>query len=134
MQKVVEFIDALHRQQPDTILISGGAVGVDQMAESSWFRLGGRIRSYRPAYYLEGYGIEVWNYGGGSAQVSPVEEQRLQFADYRSAALYRDWLIAEDCDRIVAFYRDQAASSFSGAAVTASLARDRDVPAYAFVA
>ena len=28
------------------------------MAESTWFRLGGRVRSYRPAPYEDGYGID----------------------------------------------------------------------------
>ena len=139
MQSVVQFMDALHAEQPDSIVISGGAAGVDQMGESTWFRLGGRIRSYRPARWPsdeEGsWGIEVWNYGGTEpAYVLPVQEQRVSFREYAQACLYRDWLIAEDCDRLVAFYRDRTASMFSGAAVTESLARDRAIPTYAMVA
>ena len=128
-------MDALRRQQPDTIVISGGADGVDQMAESTWFRLGGRIRSYRPAPWGYGFGIEVWNYGGAEpAVVLPVDAHRVQLADYRSAALYRDTLIAEDCDRLVAFYADGRKKSYSGAAGTESWARDRKVSTYSFVA
>lgn len=145
MQQVVRFIEALHREQPDTIVISGGASGVDQMAESTWFRLGGRIRSYRPAPYDDGFGVEVWNYGGdtmtgwaaehnsGAASVLPVQEQRVQFADYASACIYRDWMISEDCDRLVAFYR-RGVVAFSGTATTESLAKDKGVPTYSFVA
>jgi SLOG family YspA-like protein len=136
MRQVVEFIDALHRAQPDTILISGGAAGVDQMAESSWFRLGGRIRSYRPAPYDDGFGVEVWNYGGGqhaTAFVIPVEEQRLQLASYASACIYRDTLIAEDCDRLVAFYRRGIVDS-SGIAFTEAWAREREADVHVFVA
>jgi hypothetical protein len=126
-------MDALYARQPDTIVISGGAAGVDQMAESTWFRLGGRIRSYRPAPWGEGYGIEVWQYGGpGPARVLPAEECRVQLADYRSAALYRDWLIAEDCDRLVAFYRTGYIDN-TGTALTESFARDDDTPTYTFV-
>lgn len=135
MQQVVQFIEALHAAQPDTILISGGAAGVDQMAESTWFRLGGRIRSYRPASYLEGYGIEVWHYGvGEQAHVLPPQEQRIELANYKDACLYRDFLIACDSDRLVAFYKDEAAKSYSGTATTQTFALDRKVPTYTYVA
>lgn len=135
MQQVVQFMDALHAAQPATILISGGAAGVDQMAESTWFRLGGRIRSYRPAPWGDGFGVEVWNYGGVTdpAYVSPVEEQRVQLADYRSAALYRDTLIAEDCDRLVAFYRRGYVDS-TGTKTTERWATDRGALTYTYVA
>lgn len=136
MQQVVQFIEALHAAQPDTIVISGGAAGVDQMAESTWFRLGGRIRSYRSAPWGDGFGVEVWNYGGRAdvtAYVSPVEEQRVQLADYRSAALYRDTLIAEDCDRLVAFYRHGYVDS-TGTKTTESWATARGALIYSYVA
>lgn len=134
MQQVVAFIDSLYRAQPDTILVSGGAQGVDQTAESHWYDLGGRVRSYRPAKYDDVYGIEIWNYGGFEpAHVLPVEHQRVSFADYRSAAVFRDWMIAESVDRLVGFYRDKRAKLASGAALTASLAKDRGVATYDFV-
>lgn len=132
---VVRFMDSLHAKQPDSLVVSGGAEGVDQQAESAWFRLGGRVRSYRPAPYGDGFGVEIWNYGGSEpAYVLPVEEQRVEFADYKSAAFYRNWQIAEDADRLVAFYRDKAAEMHSGTAMTVSLARDREVPVYTFLA
>ena len=134
MQQVLDFMLALHARQPDTLIISGGAAGVDQMAESTWFRLGGRIRSYRPAPWHEGYGVEVWNYGGSQpAEVLPVEAQQVQAKDYASAALYRDTLIAEDADRLVAFYRAGPVWN-SGTQFTEGWARDRGVPTYTFVA
>jgi hypothetical protein len=133
MQQVVEFMCALHAQQPDSIVISGGAAGVDQMAESTWFRLGGRIRSYRPATYLDGFGIEEWNYGGGSQSVTPPEEHRVQLATYAQACIYRDWVIAGDCDRLVAFYRS-GNTYFTGTAITEALARDRGADVHKFVA
>lgn len=122
---VVRLVEALREAQPDTVVVSGGAEGVDQMAESTWFRLGGRVRSYRPAPWGKYFGVEVWNYGPGApASVLPVSEQRVQFADFRSAALYRNWLIAEDCDRLVAFYR---AGGSPGTAHTEAMARGVDV-------
>lgn len=135
LESVVVFIDALHLAQPDSILVSGGAVGVDQMAESTYFCLGGKVRSYRPVPHEGGYGVEIWNYGGSeSAHVLGPEHQRVSFKDYKSAALYRDWMIAEDCDKLVAFYRDDRAKLMSGAAFTASLAKDRGIAVYDYVA
>lgn len=136
LSQVLRFIDSLYEIQPDSILVSGGAVGVDAFAESAWFRLGGRIRSYRPAPWGDGFGVEVWNYGGGAdvtAYVSPVEEQRVQLADYRSAALYRDTLIAEDCDRLVAFYRKGYVDS-TGTKTTESWATARGALIYSYTA
>jgi hypothetical protein len=132
LQQVEQFIAALRAKQPDTIVISGGAAGVDHAAEDSWFRHGGRIRSYRPASWGDGFGVEVWNYGGPEAAVVlPVEHQMVQLADYKSAALYRDTLIAEDCDRLVAFYR-AGMTQFTGTAFTHALAKDRGVSTYEF--
>lgn len=134
MQQVLDFMLALHARQPDSLIISGGAAGVDQMAESTWFRLGGRIRSLRPAPYGDGYGVEVWNYGGSQpAEVLPVEAQCMQAADYASACLYRDTLIAEDADRLVAFYR-AGPVWHSGTSFTEGWARDHGVPVYSFAA
>lgn len=134
LRQVLGFLDVLHRAQPDSVLVSGGADGVDSFAESTWFRLGGRVCSYRPAPYEDGFGVEVWQYGGNStstAFVLPVEEQRVQFADYRSAAFYRNWMIAEDCDRLCAFYRPTGSA---GTAHAESLARDRGADVHVFVA
>ena len=134
LSQVLGFIESLNEIQPDSTLVSGGAEGVDSFAESTWFRLGGRVRSYRPVPWQDGYGIEVWNYGGGQpAEVLPVEVQQVQSADFRSAALYRDTLIAEDADRLVAFYRAGPVWN-SGTQFTESWARDRGVPTYTFVA
>ena len=134
LRQVEDFLLALHTQQPSSILVSGGAAGVDSKAESTWFDLGGRVRSYRPAAWDDCFGVEVWNYGGSEeSYVLPVEEQRVRLADYRSAALYRDTLIAEDADRLVAFFRRGIVSE-SGAAYTQSWARDREIPTYTFQA
>ena len=134
LQQVVQLVDALHQQQPDTILVSGGAAGVDQLAESSWFRLGGRVRSYRPAPWDDGFGVEIWHYGGHQpAVVYPVEQQEVQLADYGSAAIYRDTLIGENCDRLCAFFRGGFVYK-TGAAFTRAWARAREIPTYEFVA
>lgn len=134
LQAVDAFIQSLHAAQPDTILISGGAQGVDMHAENVWYRLGGRVRSYRPAPFGDGtYGIEIWNYSAGNdtSYVLGVEHQRVSFADYKSACLYRDWMIACDVDRVAVFY---GAGEIRGMQLTGSLAKDREIPVYDYVA
>jgi len=129
LKSVVTFLDALWANQPDTLLISGGAEGVDSLAESTWFRLGGRIRSYRPVSDGEGWIIEIWNYGPGESSVS--KDKGIQLASFRDAALYRDTLIAEDCHRLCAFYRPNGSA---GTAFTESWARDKGKDVHTFVA
>lgn len=100
---LVSFLKAKH---PDTILVSGGAPGVDKHAESTWLSLGGRVISLRPREEgPEDFSIERWELGGGEpARVYKLEGHPTMY-DYRSAALYRDTLIAEEADRVVSFER-----------------------------
>jgi hypothetical protein len=101
------------KQGKDTILVSGGAEGVDRMAEQTWLALGGQVKSFRPVKTggdltsEDEYGIEVWELGGEHPTVSrPGNEPR--FADYTSAATYRDMLIAEEADRGMAFWANKS--------------------------
>lgn len=107
------FLTSLYAKHPDTIIVSGGADGIDKIAETHWMGLGGKVESYRPVSrkfekqpdgkaHVTEWGIEKWTLG--------VEEPRVQqlldhptFADYASACLYRDTLISESSDRIVSF-------------------------------
>ena len=106
LEQVERFVRALYLRQPSSLLVSGGAAGVDKHAEQTWLGLGGRVQSFRPKRnYAGSYAVEVWNLGGDEPSVGVLGEPHPTWADYRSAALYRDSLIAEKSDRIVAFYR-----------------------------
>jgi hypothetical protein len=89
------------RFNPSIILVSGGARGVDSFAEQAWQSLGGNIISLRPVRLdPDRWAVERWE----------TKEQRVyiplghpEWADFNSAAFYRDMLIAEESDRGVAF-------------------------------
>lgn len=99
---VLEFIRRLWDAQPDSIVVSGGAIGVDETAEDEWFRLGGQVISFRPFQTDAGsYGVEEWRFG-------PRENEILRhvvptFADYTSALFFRSSMIVEIADRLVSF-------------------------------
>lgn len=132
LEHVVSFVQALHAKQPDTILISGGAPGVDTTAEQAWLTLHGEVWSYRPKKLEDynhdpQYGIEKWELGAAPRVFDLISEPT--WADYRSACLYRDWLIAAECERLVAFYRH---GKSPGAAFTAELATNWGKHVYEF--
>lgn len=109
---IARFISGL----PDgTVLVSGGARGVDQIAEACHK---GRVFSFRiykdadpelPICLGDGttgpvddhYGVEFWDYGGPNPRTIRFD---CFFADARSALVYRDWLIAHECDELYAFW------------------------------
>lgn len=120
LEHVTEFLAWLGTEHPDSILVSGGARGVDTWAEKAWLTAPGVVFSYRPKQLgPEEYGIELWELGCEQPRVYVLANEPT-WADYGSACLYRDMLIADNCDRLVAFYRF---GKSSGAAATAEWAR-----------
>ena len=106
-EAVIQFVRALHVKHPDSVLVSGGAEGVDRIAETTWLGLGGELISYRPTKVAdEKYVIEEWKLGGEQPQVRVMIEQP-SFENYKSACLWRDHLISEEADRIVGFFAPQ---------------------------
>lgn len=106
LDDVRSFVEALWQRQPDSVVVSGGAAGVDSLAESEWSRRGGKVKSFRPiALGLERYAIQTWEYGGDDQPRVYIDTRDPDFTNYSSACLYRDMLIAETATRLVAFYR-----------------------------
>ena len=102
-EDVLGFVTEMYARHPDTILVSGGAMGVDRIAETTWQGLGGEVLSYRPTKLAdEKYVIEEWKLGGSEPSVRQMIEHP-SFENFKSAALYRDTLISEVADRIVGF-------------------------------
>src|SRR5437870_4805989 len=116
LAEVSKFVKTL---PSDTILVSGGARGVDQIAELSH---SGRVFSFRTYkdrsdrgqvpnpledYVAEDvaapgpthYGVEFWDYQGESPEIKRFD---CFFADAKSALFYRNWLIAKECDELYA--------------------------------
>ena len=126
LDHVRSFVSELPR---DTIVVSGGAVGVDTTAEQTWLSQGGKVLSFRPKQLSEEeYAIEVWELGGDSPRVY-IHEGYPTGATWKDAAFLRDILIAETCDRLVAFYKRGRSW---GAGFTQGWAHDMDRPTFAF--
>lgn len=132
LEQVERFVRALFDRQPSSLLISGGAAGVDKLAEQTWLSLGGRVQSFRPKKLESGsYDVEVWNLGDMQPSVGVLGEPHPTFARYEQACLYRNMLIAEKADRVVAFYRRFKSA---GAASTIDFAYAERTPFYEYEA
>ena len=128
LDHVRAFVSAL---PPSTRLLSGGAKGVDHTAEQTWLSLGGRVLSFRPTKLdNEDYGIQVWELGGPNPKTYTYEAYPTA-ADYKSACGLRNILIAETCDRLVAFYKH---GKSRGAAFTRGWAHDQGKPTFEYQA
>lgn len=105
LEKLEEWLTWLRGTHPDSLVVSGGAKGVDSFAEKWWAKYGA-VESYRPARRKDSFGVALWSYGAAVPQPSTRFMLEMPtFEDYRSALFFRNMLIAERCDRLVAFYR-----------------------------
>jgi len=117
-----DFCRELYRLNPEIVLVSGGAKGIDQVAETTWHGLGGRVWSYRIRKLAEdSYGVEKWEYGGDEPPLRFLIEAEPTFADPVSALTYRSMLAVEASNRVVAFAGQFA---WHGTQKTISLARE----------
>jgi hypothetical protein len=131
LEKLTNFLLKLWRKYPYTTLVSGGARGVDQKAEQTWLQLGGRVESYRPVKKDNHYLIEKWELGGPDPAVYLLPGEPT-WDNFKSAALYRDILIAERADRVVTFVRYGGSR---GAGFTAEMAKEcYEKPTYVYEA
>lgn len=130
LEDVIGFVRALWAKHPDTILVSGGALGVDLAAENEWCSLGGSVESYRPkAIGPVEWAIEKWELGPTPSVRLLIEDPT--FANFKSAALYRDMLIAEVSNRVVAF---MAPGGSRGASFTAEMGENYGKDTYRYFA
>lgn len=90
------------RWNPNVTIVSGGARGVDSMAENVWLKMGGSVLSFRPKKRDDSWLIEHCELGAEPRIF--VDPRDPTFEDFKSAAFYRNMLIAEAADRGVAFW------------------------------
>ena len=122
LEDVSAFMSALRRRDPSIVVVSGGARGVDRTAENMWIEMGGRVVSFRPVKVTENHWvIERLDLGPGIKGTRTVEEP--SYADFTSAAVARNLLIASECDKLIVFQRDGSPSS--GSSITAGFAKDQ---------
>lgn len=105
---MTSFLDRLH---PGTVVVSGGAVGVDSLAEQYWLARGERVISFRPLQQQHSWVIaELWLGPVPSCQIHSTPT----WADRKSALFARDALIAQCAERVVYF----TAPTYTGLATT----------------
>lgn len=106
---------------------------MDKTAEQEWLRLGGRVVSLRPANIPTSSGEDEWwierwmLMPEGNSSVIVLRD--CSWSDFSGAAVYRDMLIAEYCDRLVAFQSDPPSS---GTAITVGFAQAAEKPVYVY--
>lgn len=120
-QRVTDFVLAMVRKHPGVTVVSGGAKGVDQAAESAALSVGSPVISFRPVVLDGGWGVERWQFGFGLSKETKYDvlgAPHPTWVDFKGAAFYRNLLISEASDRLVAFWDGRSrgtASSIDGA-------------------
>ena len=106
LHAVRSFLDRLHRKSPDTVVVSGGAAGVDTAAEQHWLGLGGRVISFRPyASTPECFWVQELGLVPPFRTEKPYARfhREPSWATYNGALFWRNKLIAAKCNRMVWF-------------------------------
>lgn len=100
---VERIVFGIAAKYPDAWIVSGGARGVDQAAERAAQEGGLRVKSYRPFESPRSgeYGISIWLSHDDGDPFGSVHER---FDSYGKAAFFRNELIVNDADVVVAFW------------------------------
>ena len=109
------------------MVVSGGAVGADQAAEQAWRSLGGEVVSFRPAPRgADSFTINRVTMGALNGTFDLHLQGHPTWAEYAGACFYRDMLIADECERCVAFWNGKS----SGTRITMDLFKGRGKPVH----
>jgi hypothetical protein len=123
LQSVEGFLWDLHRKHPDWVVVSGGADGVDDLAERTWQGLGHEVESYRPVKLERGHGWGIERHHWAPGTFIPdvrISTRYPSLGNRQSAIWLRSWIIAtEECGRLAAFLRPGGSR---GSAFTVELA------------
>ena len=100
--EVTAYVDSLPAM---TVVVSGGARGVDQAAEKAARARGLTVVSYRPVKHDKAWRVVRETFIGDAWERIPREAT---FPTFRQVAFFRNGLIAEDCTKMVAFWDGQS--------------------------
>lgn len=121
---VVEYVQSL---EDGTIIISGGARGVDRTAENTARDRGLRCISLRPVQHGTEYQVSMFASPGVPRELKQAiasQVQGVKFENFRKAALCRNGIIVANAHRVVAFHHGNS----SGTANALRHARDLGRP------
>lgn len=109
LQAVESFLWDLHGKHPDWVVVSGGADGVDDLAERTWRGLGHEVESYRPVKLERGHGWGIERHHWKPGDFLPTIQVSTSYpsvSDRLSALWLRSWVVASEAStRVVAFLR-----------------------------
>lgn len=115
LERVKCYVTRIAAKHPTAVLVSGGARGVDQMAEKVALWSGLELISYRPYEFenMEGeqeFSVETVTQGARAQEIVVERLRRISpptFKSYGQCAYFRNTWIAQDCEVLVAFcYRN----------------------------
>ena len=110
LDAVVDFVERLARKYPAAIVVSGGARGVDSVAERTATRAGLGLISFRPHEEIRvfrGYAIETVTRGERAEEIVVARGYRRElplFHRYVQAANHRNGWAVQVSDRVVAYW------------------------------
>lgn len=102
--RVRDFVRRLAEKYPDAVVVSGGARGVDQAAEEAAREFGLSVLSYRVAKVGDVFVVEAWE------DDVPIQGfyDPMESPSFGKVAFYRNGLIVQDADHVVAFWDNQS--------------------------
>lgn len=126
--RVAAYVERIAEKHPDAIIVSGGAIGVDRMAEEMAAALGLDWISYRPyeyenMEYRKEFSIETLAEGDAAQAIVVAKRRRISppfFRTYAQACFHRNGWIVDDAEVVVAFH----AGGSSGTADSIRKARE----------
>lgn len=122
LQQVSNFVGQLARKYPDATVVSGGARGVDSVAECAALANGLRLTSFRPKPSGTKFTVEKIVPGLRGEAIGEYV-----FDSYGHAAFFRNRLIVKDADYVVAF-----TTGSKGTANSLKIAEELGITSYVF--
>jgi predicted Rossmann fold nucleotide-binding protein DprA/Smf involved in DNA uptake len=89
---------------PGSLVVSGGARGVDRTAEEAALARGLPVTSYRPRKDAGFHVIDKHEFSSTGEEVVTQVESPYPLISFRDAAFFRNGLIVAESDRVAAFW------------------------------
>lgn len=136
LDRVEDFVMRLAEKYPDSIVISGGARGVDSIAERVAEHVGLEVLSFRPYKFDSIYDKPLWsietlNVGERANQIAIDAHRRINtpcFPSFGRAAFARNEWIVQSAEQVVAFWANRS----RGTAHSIECARKLGIPVHIY--